>query len=268
MISNPLLHDPVVRTRHILLCVLLGLAYGFSMGISLDFSVLEMTVDAVACIPLFFTEAIMLWSIFTFSRLEVLNNYQSLSIHIAYVIFAVVLMLACEWFILYSIVPNDMPKFVQSLPIRIFTLFILYTSFRKYYELSNTTDNDIQNEEDETFHDAPSQNNDIITRITVKTGNKIKVIPVEDIIFIKAEDDYANIFTTEGHWLKSERLKDYETSLPLNMFARIHRSYIVNLTKISKIERYGQKQLLFMNNGEQIRISITGYKVLKEKLNL
>jgi DNA-binding LytR/AlgR family response regulator len=109
---------------------------------------------------------------------------------------------------------------------------------------------------------------ELIERITVKVGTKIKVIAVDDIIYFKAEDDYVSVVTSEGHWLKSERMKDYEESLPGNMFARVHRSYIVNISKISKIERYGQKQMLSLNNGEQIRISMTGYKVLREKLNL
>ncbi len=105
-------------------------------------------------------------------------------------------------------------------------------------------------------------------RITVKVGTKIKVIPVDDIVCLKAEDDYVSVITAEGHWLKSERLKDYGMSLPADRFARVHRSYIVNISKISKIERYGQRQMLSLSNGEQIRISMTGYKVLREKLNL
>jgi DNA-binding LytR/AlgR family response regulator len=49
---------------------------------------------------------------------------------------------------------------------------------------------------------------------------------------------------------------------------RVHRSYIVNINKISKIERYGQKQLLQLTSGERLRVSANGYKALREKLNL
>ena len=121
----------------------------------------------------------------------------------------------------------------------------------------------------ETEKDEPqAEPVEVMERITVKVGTKIKVIPVDDIICLKAEDDYVSVITAEGHWLKSERLKDYDMSLPTDKFARVHRSYIVNISKISKIERYGQKQMLSLSNGEQIRISMTGYKVLREKLNL
>ena len=121
----------------------------------------------------------------------------------------------------------------------------------------------------ETEKDEPqAEPAEVIERITVKVGTKIKVIPVDDIVCLKAEDDYVSVITAEGHWLKSERLKDYDIFLPTDKFARVHRSYIVNISKISKIERYGQRQMLSLSNGEQIRISMTGYKVLREKLNL
>jgi len=63
-------------------------------------------------------------------------------------------------------------------------------------------------------------------------------------------------------------MKRYETCLPQDRFVRVHRSYIVNLPKILKIERYGQKQLLQLSDGTSIRVSATGYKLLREKLDL
>lgn len=268
MINNPILYDPVVRTHHILLCLLMGITYGISAGISTGISNIGMATDVIICIPLFFVEALMLWSVFTFSRLEILDYYQSLAIHAVYVVLAMILMAGGEYLALLVISPDDTDCFISSLPIRVFTMIAIYTSFRRYYESNKIAEEDIQDEVAEDEDMPVVQEQCVKTRITVKVGNKIKVIPVEDLIFIKAEDDYVNVFTAEGHWLKSERLKEYEASLPCEMFARVHRSYIVNMTKIAKIERYGQKQLLFMNNGEQIRISATGYKVLKEKLNL
>lgn len=107
-----------------------------------------------------------------------------------------------------------------------------------------------------------------IERVTIRVGQKIKVIPVENIVFLKAEDDYVSIHMEEGHWLKSETMKRYETCLPQDRFVRVHRSYIVNLSKILKIERYGQKQLLQLSDGTSIRVSATGYKLLREKLDL
>lgn len=59
-------------------------------------------------------------------------------------------------------------------------------------------------------------------------------VQVEDIIYLKAEDDYVSVVTMDGHWLKGETMKGYEAILPHNMFVRVHRSYIVNITKITR----------------------------------
>lgn len=270
MTCNPILHDTFVRLHHILLCVLLGICYAGSFGFTMHFSVIGATVDAVACMGLFFGEAVMLWSIFTYSRFEVLEQYQSLVIHAIYAIAAAALMLVGEYLVTTVLSPSDTPSFLTSLPARAFVMLIMYTSYQRYYT-NNKMEEDNAEPADipETEKDEPqAEPVEVMERITVKVGTKIKVIPVDDIICLKAEDDYVSVITAEGHWLKSERLKDYDMSLPTDKFARVHRSYIVNISKISKIERYGQKQMLSLSNGEQIRISMTGYKVLREKLNL
>ena len=270
MTCNPILHDTFVRLHHILLCVLLGICYAGSFGFTMHSSVIGATVDAIACMGLFFGEAVMLWSIFTYSRFEVLEQYQSLAIHAIYAIAATALMLVGEYLVTTVLSPSDTSSFLTSLPARAFVLLIMYTSYQRYYT-NNKMDEDNSEPADilETEKDEPqAEPVEIMERITVKVGTKIKVIPVDDIIYLKAEDDYVSVITAEGHWLKIERLKDYDIFLPTDKFARVHRSYIVNISKISKIERYGQRQMLSLSNGEQIRISMTGYKVLREKLNL
>ncbi len=271
MTSNPILHDTFVRLHHILICVLLGLCYAGSFGFTMHSSAIGTTVDAIACMGLFFGEAVMLWSIFTYSRFEVLEQYQSLVIHAIYAIAAAALMLVGEYLLMSVLSSSDTAFFLTSLPARAFVLLIMYTSYQRYYTNNKMEEDSSEPAEDivVTDKDEPvAEPVEAMERITVKVGTKIKVIPVDDIVCLKAEDDYVSVITAEGHWLKSERLKDYDMSLPADRFARVHRSYIVNISKISKIERYGQKQMLSLSNGEQIRISMTGYKVLKEKLNL
>ena len=270
MTCNPILHNTFVRLHHILLCVLLGISYAISMGCVVHVSALGITVDAMASMVLFFDEAVVLWNVFTFSRLEVLESYQSMIIHIAYAIVAVLFMLVVEYFIIAVFSSNDMNVFVTSLPARAFALIVMYAFYRRYYANNKVEDDneEIVDSQDFANKEQRVQPVEVIERITVKVGTKIKVIPVDDIICLKAGDDYVSVITADGHWLKSERLKDFEAMLPDHQFARVHRSYIVNMGKISKIERYGQKQMLLMNDGEQIRISMTGYKVLREKLHL
>lgn len=268
--GNPILHDTLVRQHHIVLCVLVGVAYAVSFGLSFNIKPECLAVDSIASILLFFGEAVILWTIFTYSRIEVIDFYQSVAIHIVYAFVAVALMLVLEYLVVNTIVLEVSDTFIRSFPARAFCLIIIYTSYRIYYNSSIQDDNSYANTdivESKADHELTSKA-DVIERITVKVGTKIKVIPVDDIVCLKAEDDYVSVITADGHWLKSERLKDYEMSLPSDNFARVHRSYIVNISKISKIERYGQKQMLSMSNGEQIRISMTGYKVLKDKLNL
>ncbi|OJV74921.1 MAG: hypothetical protein BGO34_07925 [Bacteroidia bacterium 44-10] len=64
-------------------------------------------------------------------------------------------------------------------------------------------------------------------------------------------------------------MKYFETGLPSMQFVRVHRSYIVNVEKILRIEMYEkQNQMLTLKNGDKIRASVTGYKALRTVLNL
>jgi len=159
----------------------------------------------------------------------------------------------------------EFSSFGYTLPARVVCLILLYCVYCSYYQ-KNKQEEDLDDESDTVQEETKPEN--IIERITVRVGQKIKVIPVEDLICIKAEDDYVSLVTAEGHWLKDETMKSYEAQLPPDKFVRVHRSYIVNISKISKIERYGQKQLLQLTSGECLRISANGYKALREKLNL
>jgi hypothetical protein len=103
-------------------------------------------------------------------------------------------------------------------------------------------------------------------RITVRTGQRIKIIPIEDIIYIKADGDYISIKTSDGNWLKEQTMKYTEDMLPADRFVRIHRSYIVNVNHISRIERYGEKQQVELHNNEKIKISPARYQTLRQIL--
>ena len=107
-----------------------------------------------------------------------------------------------------------------------------------------------------------------IDRITVRSGQKINIIPIDEIIFIKADGDYISINTTKGYWLKEQTMKYTEEMLPANRFLRIHRSYIININHISRIERYGEKHQIVLHNNEKIKVSAARYQVLKQALGL
>ena len=103
-----------------------------------------------------------------------------------------------------------------------------------------------------------------LNRIIVKKNNKIVIIPVDTIKYIEAQDDYVNIVTHEGSYLKQNRMKYYEEHLP-DSFIRIHRSYISNINEIKEIALLEKdNHIVILKSGEKLSVSKSGYKRLKE----
>jgi len=106
-------------------------------------------------------------------------------------------------------------------------------------------------------------------RIVVKTGNKVKIISVHDVQFIEADDDFVKVNTAEGAFLKNKTMSFFEQSLDPQQFVRVHRSYILQINQITKIEPYQKEShLAILRNGKQIPVSKTGYIKLKEVLGI
>jgi len=133
-------------------------------------------------------------------------------------------------------------------------------------------DHEVENEQPDMLQLHGNENGngeETLERIAVKTGQKIHVILVPDIVYIQSDGDYVQIVTGQSRYLKEETMKYFEASLPRSRFVRVHRSYIVNVEKILRIELYEkQNQMLTLNNGDQIRDSVSGYKELRTVLNL
>ncbi len=110
------------------------------------------------------------------------------------------------------------------------------------------------------------KNNESISRILIKNGTEIDIVRTEDIIYIKAEDDYIRIFTKEKNLLKNGRLSELEQKLSADAFVRVHRSYIINLSFLKKIEPYMKDSKIAILEGKiKIPISKSGYQKLKDK---
>jgi len=107
-----------------------------------------------------------------------------------------------------------------------------------------------------------------LNRVVVRKGNAINLIPVDQIKYIEAQDDYVMIYHISGKALKQQSMKYFDVNLPVADFVRIHRSYIVKVTEIKRIEPYGKdNHIAILNSGERLPVSRTGYKHLKEELN-
>jgi two-component system LytT family response regulator len=95
-----------------------------------------------------------------------------------------------------------------------------------------------------------------VNRVVVRKGNAINLIPVEQIRFVEAQDDYVMIHHSNGKALKQQTMKFYEDNLPKADFIRIHRSYIVKVEEINKIEPYGKdNHVAVLRSGDKLPVS-------------
>ena len=112
---------------------------------------------------------------------------------------------------------------------------------------------------------SPSQSQ----RIVVKNGSKIKIIPAHDVLYLEAADDYVKIHTPEGYFLKNKTMAHFEQSLDPQQFVRSHRSYIVNVQQITRIDPYEKdNHVAVLRSGAKVPVSRSGYGKLKEVLGL
>ena len=117
----------------------------------------------------------------------------------------------------------------------------------------------------ETASQSPAQSQ----RIVVKNGSKIKIIPVHDVFYLEAADDYVKIHTQEGYFLKNKTMNHFEQVLDAQQFVRSHRSYIVNVQQITRIDPYEKdNHVAILRSGAKVPVSRSGYGKLKEVLGL
>lgn len=110
---------------------------------------------------------------------------------------------------------------------------------------------------------------EVLQRIAVKSGSRIEVVPIGNVVFLESEGDYVVIHTRDGKFLKEKTMKYFEQHLDPNIFIRIHRSFIININEISRIELFEKESYLIkLKNGAQVKASSAGYKALKEMLNI
>jgi len=106
-------------------------------------------------------------------------------------------------------------------------------------------------------------------RIVVKDNGKIKIIPMAQVQYLEAADDYVKIITAEGSFLKKKTMQYFEDSLPPQEFIRIHRSYLINASLITRIDlNEKDSHLLLLTTGARLPVSKAGYVRLKEALGI
>ena len=104
-------------------------------------------------------------------------------------------------------------------------------------------------------------------RIVVKDGTRVHIIPLNKLDYAEAQDDYVALCTEGKKHLKQQTISSLEKSLDPVRFLRIHRSYIVNLERVAKIEPYGKDtHVAVLTTGAQLPVSRAGYARLRELL--
>ncbi len=106
-------------------------------------------------------------------------------------------------------------------------------------------------------------------RIVLKENGKIKIIPTQQVQYLESADDYVKIHTAEGAYLKNKTMQYFETHLSEQDFVRIHRSYLVNIQLINRLEPYEKdNHLAILSTGQKLPVSKSGYAKLKLVLGL
>ncbi len=104
-------------------------------------------------------------------------------------------------------------------------------------------------------------------RIVVRDGAKVHVIPVGRLDYVEAQDDYVCLHYEGKRYLKEQTMAEVEATLDPARFVRIHRSYIINIERLTRVEPYGKdSRVAILATGAQLPVSRAGYARLNELL--
>jgi two-component system LytT family response regulator len=106
-------------------------------------------------------------------------------------------------------------------------------------------------------------------RIVIRNGQDIAIIPTAEVELIEAYDDYVKIHHKGKAHLKKKTMNYYEKTLDPKSFVRVHRSFILNIMELTKIESYEKNSYIaILKSGKRVPISRTAYGPLKESLGI
>jgi two-component system LytT family response regulator len=107
-----------------------------------------------------------------------------------------------------------------------------------------------------------------LERIVVKDGTRVTLIPVKKLDYAEALDDYVSLASEGKKQLKQQTISGLEAALDPEVFVRIHRSYLVNIERVVRIEPYAKEsKVAVLSNGVKLPVSRTGFARLKKLLD-
>jgi two-component system LytT family response regulator len=104
-------------------------------------------------------------------------------------------------------------------------------------------------------------------RIVVKDGPRVHVVPIDKLDYVEAQDDYVALHSLGKSYLKQQPIASLEALLDPARFVRVHRSVILNLERVSRIEPYGKEsRIAILTDGTRLPVSRAGYAKLLEAM--
>ena len=274
-----MLHPFLENTAKLFQYILLWVAYALLQTIVL-YSLMALpfwmiVLDGIVHATVYGLLGLLLWSIIRYGNYAVLSIQQRLINYVALALLTITVWLGIGYGLFYWTFGYELSaQLIPILPIRGLIGLLIYILIIQRFRLafnhkSISTEPMMPIESLEDLKPLKIAQCELLERIAVKSGSKIHVVLVPDILYFQADGDYVQIVSTEGKYLKEQTMKYFEEHLPENQFVRVHRSVIVNVEMISRIELYEkQNQLLTLKNGQQIKTSPAGYKSLRAVLHL
>ena len=230
--------------------------------------------DALACNILQAVCILALWQPVRYYG-NIKNILLFLLFHLNLVLISSIIWIGLGYCIIQFLILQNNPLynsyFLTQLPIRFAVGLLIYIIFVLIYYLLQSR-SELQSQRlkiEEKLAVSPTDPAEKLSRIIVKKNSEYHCIMVNQIRYIEANGDYVLIYTDSNRYLKDQTMKYWETHLPDDRFVRIHRSFIVNIEMIAKIELYERETYkVHLKNGDILKASNSGYKLLKQKMQL
>lgn len=104
-------------------------------------------------------------------------------------------------------------------------------------------------------------------RVLIRDGAQVHVLPVDRIDYVEAQDDYVCFKADGRQYLKDQTMANVEATLDPRRFVRIHRSYLLNIERIARVELYAKdSRVAILRDGTRLPVSRAGYARLAKLL--
>ncbi|MDR1356801.1 MAG: LytTR family transcriptional regulator DNA-binding domain-containing protein [Tannerellaceae bacterium] len=210
---------------------------------------------------------ILSWYCFTYIRV-----WQA---QVAMTAFVIAICLGVCYTVVSLLELEDAARFTMTLPLRLSVGILCWIALMQGYHILHLKEDMQDRDKEEPSGNLPQvseqavEQAECLDRISVKDGVRIHIVHLDELLYIQACGDYVTLFTSTGQYIKEQTMKYFETHLSATSFVRIHRSTIVNTNQIMRVELFGKESYsVRLKNGASLRASVTGYKLLKERLNL